>query len=511
MLNSHWKQFKSGSDIRAVATDDISDEKINLTNDAVTKTCLAFAEWLSRKMKLIYPSITIAIGNDPRNSAMRIKTAAINAFRSVGVQVCDCGLASTPAMFLATRVLACTAAIEITASHHPKNRNGFKFFIVSGGLSEDDIEDILEMAQNEKSPKLAEEEGSVRSINVMNYYSEKLRRLVKEGVNLQDDYDLPLKGFKIVVDAGNGAGGFFANDVLKELGADVTGSIFLEPDGNFPNHMPNPEDAVAMKSIIEATLNSGADLGIIFDTDVDRASVVNSNGKIISKNKLIALASSIVLEKNPGGIIVTDSCTSDNLKAFIEKLGGNQFRFKRGYHNVIEMGKKINENGADCPLAIEASGHAAFKENDFMDDGAYLAAKIIIKMVQLKKEGRTIDDLLKNLIDAREQATLRIGINFEDVLSAAKKVLGDFKNHAKSTKFFELEEDNIEGVRVNFNAHHHKGWCLLRQSIHDPNLVLYVESYVDGGIASILNLLKPFLSKYPFLASSEINNFGVKK
>ncbi len=510
MLNNVWKQFKSGSDIRAVAADDVFSEKINLTNNAVTKICLAFAEWLSVRMKLIYPSITIAIGNDPRNSAMRIKTAAINAFRSVGVQVCDCGLASTPAMFLATSVLDCTSAIEITASHHPKNRNGFKFFIANGGLSEDDIEGILEMAQNEKFPPLAKEEGNVRSINVMNYYCEKIRRVIKEGVNSKDDYDLPLKDFKIVVDAGNGAGGFFANDVLKELGADIAGSVFLEPNGDFPNHMPNPENAVAMKSITEATLNSGADLGIIFDTDVDRALTVDSNGKIISKNKLIALASSIVLGSSPGGIIVTDSCTSDNLKIFIEKLGGSQFRFKRGYHNVIEMGKKINENGANCPLAIEASGHAAFKDNDFMDDGAYLAAKIIIKMVQLKKEGKTIGDLLKNLVDAKEQTTLRIGINSEDILCASKKILDDFKNYVKSTKFFELEEDNVEGVRVNFNAQHQKGWCLLRQSIHDPNLVLYLESYVDGGINSILNLLKPFLGKYSFLDLFEINNFGAK-
>ena len=360
MENGLIKKLKSGSDIRGVALDGVEGEKITLTNEAVEKICRAFTEWISNKNRIPVSAITIAVGHDCRISASRIKNVAINTFRDMGVDVYDCSLASTPAMYMAISVLSCTASIQITASHHPFNRNGFKFFTVDGGVSESDINEILDLAENNAFSS-SEKYGSVRSINIMDYYSENLRQIIKKGLDI--DEPQPLKGLKIVVDAGNGAGGFFAEKVLRPLGANIEGSIFLEPDGMFPNHVPNPENTRAMKYITEATLKSSADLGIIFDTDVDRAAFVDSDGREISKNRFIALTSALVLKDTQGGVIVTDSVTSDYLKSFIDKLGGLAFRYKRGYNNVISMAKRINEKGTDCLLAIESSGHAAFKEN----------------------------------------------------------------------------------------------------------------------------------------------------
>ncbi len=507
MLDDFWKQIKSGSDVRGVATDSVEGEKINLTNETVEKICLAFAKWIREKMNLDYTSITIALGHDSRVSAPRIKNVAVNALRSVGVNVYDCSLSSTPAMFMATTVLDCTASIEITASHHPSNRNGFKFFTAEGGLSEKNVEEILQLAQDGDLPSISER-GNVRAVNLMSYYCENLRRLIKEGINSKENYDEPLKNFRIVVDAGNGAGGFFVNDVLNPLGARTQGSMFLNPDGNFPNHIPNPENSDAIKYISNATMEAEADLGIIFDTDVDRVAVVGNDGKAIEKNKLIALSSIIALKSSPNGVIVTDSVTSDYLKAFIEKLGGTQFRYKRGYHNVISMAKKINENGADCPLAIESSGHAAFKENKFIDDGAYLAAKIIIEMANLRQKNKTLNDSIKDLVDAKEQIGIRIPMAGDDLATLTGKILSELKNYAMSNKAFDLDKDNIEGVRVNFKAKHQNGWILLRKSIHDPMMVLYAESYMRGGIKSILSLLKPFLKKYPALDLTEFEKYS---
>ena len=488
-----------------------NSEEISLTNEVVERICLAFVKWISEKTNLGCSSITIAVGHDSRLSASRIKNASINSLRSVGVNVYDCTLASTPAMFMATTVLACTAAIEITASHHPLNRNGFKFFTPEGGLSDNDIEEILQYAQDKKSPPIVER-GNVRSINLMSYYCENLRRLIKNGINSEENYDLPLKDFHIIVDAGNGAGGFFANDVLKPLGTSTEGSLFLEPDGNFPNHMPNPENAEVMKFISDATIKANADLGIAFDTDVDRVAVVDKGGKAIAKNKLIALASTIALKNVSNGVIVTDSVTSDHLKKFIEKCGGTQFRYKRGYHNVISMAKKINEKGAVCPLAIESSGHAAFKENKFIDDGAYLAAKIIIEMVNLRKQNKTLNDSIKDLVDAKEQVSIRIPINGENPVISTDKVLLDLKKYAASNdKTFDIDKDNIEGVRIDFQAKNQNGWVLLRKSIHDPMMVLYIESYISGGVKSILNLLKPFLKRYSCLDISDVENYSKNK
>lgn len=504
MLNDFWSKLKSGSDIRAVATNDIPDEELELTNEVLEKISLAFALWLSNTFKVQCSEITVAIGHDSRISASRIKNIFINSLRGVGISVYDCGLTSTPAMFMATSVLDCLASVQITASHHPFNRNGLKFFTSKGGFCESEIEEILNLAKNGDSPPITKM-GSVRNINLMSYYCEKLLSVIKDGIGAKksDLNENILKGFKIVVDAGNGAGGFFVEKILNVLGANTTGSRYLEPDGMFPNHVPNPEDPKAMESIVDAVKESGADLGIIFDTDVDRVAFVGKSGKEISKNKLIALASTIALKDKKDGVIVTDSVTSGYLKKFIENLGGSQFRYKRGYQNVISMAKKLGEKGVYCPLAIESSGHAAFKENDFVDDGAYFAAKIIVEMVKARAQNKNLEDLISNLIDAQESVSFRIKAEAE----LSDKILNDFKNFVQSNKMLDLDKDNIEGVRAESNIKHQKGWILLRKSIHDPVLIVYAESYVSGGLKSIIGTVCSFLKKYKSLDFAEIENF----
>ncbi|KAJ0643647.1 putative phosphomannomutase [Helianthus annuus] len=172
----------------------------------------------------------------------------------------------------------------ITASHLPNNRNGFKFFTNVGGLGKADIKDILERAANiyndftPESLKDAEKKASlsISKVDYMSVYASDLVTVIrKASVNIEK----PLEGFHIIVDAGNGAGGFFAGKVSEPLGAVTYGSQFLEPDSLFPNHIPNPEDKAAMKAIRQAVLDNKADLGIIFDTDVDRSAVVDSTGR----------------------------------------------------------------------------------------------------------------------------------------------------------------------------------------------------------------------------------------
>lgn len=498
MLNKYWKQFLSGSDIRGIATDSVKDEKINLTNEAVQKIIYGFARWLYEKTSLPYSSMIVSVGHDSRVSAFRIKTVIINSLRSLGIKIYDCSLASTPAMSTSISTLSCTAAIQITASHHPSNRNGIKFFTADGGLSNSNIREILEICQKNIDMDIPNNKGEVKIINIMNYYCNNLIKFICNELKCSEDSN-PLKGLKIVVDAGNGAGGFFATEILQKLGADTQGSIFLNPDGNFPNHIPNPEDEKAMKSIIKATIDSKADLGIIFDTDVDRVGFVDSKGSKISNNRLIALVSCIILKKYPGSMIVTDSVTSDKLEEFISSLGGNQFRFKRGYNNIISAAKKFNNSGVDCYLAIETSGHAAFKNNNFVDDGAYLACLVITELINLKKRSMTISNLLESFIDSREKIELRIKVNGDKSEEMSAKVLSKLKNYYLTLKNCEMDENNLEGVRLRFNSRWQEGWCLLRKSVHDPILVFNAESYVNGGVKSIVDTLKPFFSMFEFI------------
>ena len=492
MLDKFYKQFKSGTDIRGVASEGVEGQPVNLTDDVVAKMADGFVLWLSKKVSKAPETLTISIGRDSRISGPHIVSICSERFKRCGATVLDCSLASTPSMFMTTVDLGCDGALQITASHHPFNRNGLKFFTREGGLEGSDIEEILEYAQNGESP--AENScGKIRKVDYMTDYAKGLCKKIKEEVNAED-YDHPLKGFKIVVDAGNGAGGFYADKVLSVLGADTTGSRYLEPDGMFPNHIPNPEDATAMASICEAVKEANADLGVIFDTDVDRGGAVDNKGNEINRNRLVAVAAAIALEGNEGGTVVTDSITSSGLKEFIENtLGGQHYRYRRGYKNVIDKALELNAQGINCPLAIETSGHAAMKENYFLDDGAYLCTKIIIKAAQMRKEGKELDELTAALKEPVESKEVRFKILESDFRACGEKIINDLTAYAMAQNGWNVANDNREGIRVSFDKDNGDGWFLLRLSVHDPIMPLNIESDSVGGVDIIYNKLNEFL------------------
>ena len=491
MLDKYWQQFKSGTDIRGVACEGVPGESVVLTDENVEKMTYGFALWLSGHENKPVPELRVAVGHDPRISSERMHTAVTRALTSCGIKVTDCSLSSTPAMFMVIQDLGLDGSVQITASHHPFNRNGLKFFTRAGGLDGGDIVAILEHAQNGDRPSPAS--GSVERVDYMSSYCARLRDVIRKGVSAKN-YDKPLAGFHIVVDAGNGAGGFYASKVLEPLGADVSGSQFLDPDGRFPNHIPNPENETAMRSVCAAVVKAGADLGVIFDTDVDRGGAVDSRGDEINRNRLVAIASAIALENCPGGTIVTDSITSSGLHDYIEKtLGGKHRRFKRGYRNVINEAVRLNSEGVECPLAIETSGHAAMKENYFLDDGAYLVTKIIVKAARLRAQGKTLEDLLSPLREPAEALELRFPILKDDFRSAGSAIIDRLGRYAASQPGWTVAPDNFEGVRVSLDLGHGNGWFLLRLSVHDPIMPLNVESDSEGGVKKILSLLAPFL------------------
>jgi phosphomannomutase len=384
-------------------------------------------------------------------------------------------------------------SMMLTASHLPFNRNGVKFFIHEGGLEKQDITKILTMAANvDDFSDVATVDAT--AVNLMDDYAAHLIAIIRKG----SASNTPLEGLKIVVDAGNGAGGFFVDKVLQPLGADTTGSQFLEPDGMFPNHIPNPEDNTAMAAIISTVKKNNADFGIIFDTDVDRAGAVDKHGTPINRNRFIALMAAITLEDHPESVIVTDSVTSTGLKWWIENhLGGIHHRFKRGYRNVINESIRLNNEGKDSYLALETSGHGALKENYFLDDGAYQIAKILIKMAQLKAAGnRTIDQLIAELPEPTEAEEFRLKIIVDDFSSYADTVLEEFSAFAEQTEGWSLTPDNYEGVHITCDTTSGNGWALLRKSLHDPQLPLNIESEEGGGVKLIAKKIKGFLSDY---------------
>lgn len=473
-----YSKFKSGSDIRGYALGDESNP-LYMSDEMVMRSTAAFAAWLKKRTNK--DKLYISVGHDSRLSAERIKNAVIKVLVSHGISVADCALCSTPAMFMTTVEMGCDGAVQITASHHPKDRNGLKFFTRDGGLDGSDIADILSAASETENP-LGSEKGECVSCNFMGRYSEILRNMIIDGVDDKADRLHPLKGMKIVVDAGNGVGGFYAHDVLEVLGADTEGSLYLDPDGNFPNHAPNPENKEAMDCISKAVKDSGADLGVIFDTDVDRAACVGKGGFEINRNRIVALASKVALDSCPGGVIVTDSVTSDGLAEFIKANGGTHLRFKRGYRNVINKQIELCNEGGKCPLAMETSGHAAFAENYFLDDGAYLITKLIIEAAALSKQGKCLDDLIASLREPVEEKELRFKILCDDFRPEGEKIIKLFADEIEKHSEWSPCSDNYEGIRINADKDNGNGWFLLRLSVHDPIIVLNTESDENGGV-----------------------------
>ena len=490
MKQINWAELKSGTDIRGVAIE--GKDTVNLTDEAIDAIVRAFCYRLATDLHK--KQLTVAVGHDSRLSAERISKCVISALTNSGCNVLFTGLSSTPSMFMLLKEpeFAADASIMITASHLPFDKNGLKFFTLEGGAEGKDISEILNLARQGKSLSGS---GSVRYVNYIDRYSESLVKLVRE----KTGKEFPLSGKKIIVDAGNGAGGFYVEKVLKPLGADTQGSQFLDPDGTFPNHIPNPEDKTAMQSVCKRALETKADFAIIFDTDVDRAGAVDKSGEEINRNKLIALISAILLSEQSGATIVTDSVTSDGLTNFIESRGGKHRRFKRGYKNVIDEAKRLCDEGIYAPLAIETSGHAALKENYFLDDGAYLVTRILIKLAQLSDEGKDIADLISDLPQPKEAAEIRLGftpLGKEDFKNYGNAIIEKIRTAIPHEKHISLADNSFEGVRMNFDASHGDGWALVRMSLHEPILPVNFESNSSGGCLNIAKALLSLLSPY---------------
>lgn len=536
MLEKKYLKLQNGSDVRGIAFEGIEGESVNLTPEIARNIAAAFAEYLSEKCGKEKSQLTISVGHDSRLSADMLKKGVLEGIQKQGCKPVDCSLSSTPSMFMSTVLpqLAFDGAIMITASHLPFNRNGMKFFSKDGGVESKEIKIILNKAialeesgivlteggdsSNESSSVLvdtgiASREGcgavvveqEIEKLDLLSHYSANLRDIICKETDTKEE-DKPLAGMHFVVDASNGAGGFFATQVLEPLGADISGSIYLNPDGTFPNHVPNPENKKAMECIKQATLENKADLGIIFDTDVDRAATVFPSGKEINKNAIIALMGAIVAQTNPGSTVVTDSVTSDQLADFLEnRLGLKHHRFKRGYRNVINESVRLNNEGIESCLAIETSGHGALKENYFLDDGAYMSVKILCEVVRCKRAGKSIEDMLDGLEEPAETGEFRMGIKLEEFKDYGLNVLEEFKAFAAEDERFHLVEPNFEGVRIFFDDAEVQGWLLIRMSLHDPIIPMNIETNNEGGIEKVLERIRPFFGQFECLDSSCLN------
>ena len=495
-----YLKLRTGSDVRGIAVE-ADGKEITLTPETAACISAAFAEWLILRTGKKPEELRIGTGHDSRVTAEAMTRGVLRGLS--GTQAFSCGLVSTPSMFMSTVLpgSAFDGAVMVTASHLPFYYSGLKFFTKDGGLEGTDVDEILEMAAEmpASADEGAEEEPAAKAFPLRELYCSHIRELIINEVQAEVK-EQPLAGLHIVVDAGNGSSGFFATDILAPLGADISGSVYLEPDGMFPNHVPNPERKDAMEAVRRAVLDAGADLGVIFDCDGDRAAVVFADGTEVNRNHLIALMAAILKDRYPGSTIVTDSVTSDELTVFLEeKLGLRHLRFKRGYRNVIRKAVELCAEGIESPLAIETSGHGALKENYFSDDGAYMSVKVICRMAALRKEGRRIEELIADLGSPAEACEIRYKILVPDFRAAGEKAMKDLREMADRDPRMTVVSPNFEGIRIAFDDEEVKGWILLRLSLHEPVMPMNIEAQNEGGTGIILRRLEPFFADHPEL------------
>ncbi|KAL7516997.1 hypothetical protein ACHAWX_001962 [Stephanocyclus meneghinianus] len=461
--------------------------------------------------------ISICLGRDPRPHGERLADAFARGAESVeGVRVMYTGLASTPSMYEFCRVDKCDAAVMVTASHLPEDKNGLKFFGKGGGFTKTNIDELIALAQTEARhwydmgivPPSSGNAGVLCSelVDFMPFYVDSLKQAIRREVGTSSPY--PLSNLKIVVNPGKGSGYFF-NELLHDLGANVDHSLHLHPDGTFPESsgVPNPEKKVFLEETLRACEACNADIGVMFDTDADRAGfvlprVMNENGRwseyeALNRNRLIALLSVIFSTSAPGCTIVTDSTTSEGLNTFLEDtLGLKHFRYLRGYANVIGKAKELTESGkANAEIAIETSGHCAMKENGFTDDGTYTAVKIIGLLARTSASGQgSLLDLISGLTEMPFDEEYRVKVkdgSLETTTCVFEKVTEALKERCRTETDWILDEDNLEGIRMRLSS---GGFFMLRQSLHDPVISMQIESINEDEARKVV--LEPLLKLF---------------
>ena len=404
----------------------------------------------------------------------------------------------------------CDGGVMATASHLPVDRNGFKFFTKeNGGFTKHDVARLVELASlraqywhdmGTTPPKSGD--GAVFCSEwvdwMPNYASTLSKALVREVDSIEDK---PLAGLKIVLNSGNGSGGFF-HDVLLNLGADVSASIHIEPNGAFPAYVPNPETSAMVHETIQVCETSNADIGIMFDTDADRCGFVvprtiavdgtKSNYEPLNRNRLIALLGVIFSRTSPGCAVVTDSVTSEGLATFLQDdLGLLHVRYLKGYANVIGRAQELTNAGvANAELAIETSGHCAMKENGYLDDGTYTAVKVVGLLARSKQDQISLLDYIADMKEMPECGELRMDVmegcstaNVFDVVSMAVEQLCTTTTSSTHGRCWSLDEENLEGIRARDGR---GGFFMLRKSLHDPLISLQYEGTSTDEIRNVL-------------------------
>ena len=530
------------NDIRGIADSQLTDDFCKLTG-------LAYVELLRRYRNKDPHELTVVVGKDVRNSGPRIKTAFTEALLSKGVHVIDIApgenVSSTPLMYFGTWLFDADGGVEVTGSHLEKEWNGLKLCIGSESAAERHIREMYHTAQELEAEFEAgalsfssTEKGKLEEVDVLPDYhamiaaniilrgrwedlalqalsgnislKEALATARQEIAQLPQESRNPLAGLRIAYDAGNGTTGVIAPPLFRELGAEVF-ELYSEPDGNFPNHLPDPTIPRFMEDLHAEVARTNAHIGLSSDCDGDRAGAVSPNGKMIIGEQILALLCKHILREHPRavwgsaprprkpckGLIVYDTKCSDAIKEIITENNGIPVEWKTGFSFIKA---KMSEVGAVA--GGEMSGHVYFVKNNRADDAVFAFSELLLLTAEELRSGKSTEVVDELLADFLKRYVNTPEIRIPVVSDAEKERVSDAveeyyrelaaNNPERYKRRVDERGNDIDGVKIDFVEE--DGWALIRRSNTSPVIILRMEARTSNGLKMIEeHVIKKFL------------------
>jgi phosphomannomutase/phosphoglucomutase len=443
-------------DIRGTYPDQLNAEAAELIGKG-------FATWLIKKTG--NPGPAIVVGRDNRTHGEELQKAFIQGLMSCGCGVTNLGLSPSPYLYFVNTFGEFDAGCNVTASHNTKEYNGFKLMIKNAhAVFGDQIQEVYKVIEK---GEFAKGEGAMLHANLMDDYFKKLKSIFK--------YDRPLK---IVVDTGNGVAGMLYPTFLRKLGHHVE-EIYTELDGTFPNHVADPIVEKNVEDLKSKVVEVGADIGLAFDGDGDRASVITENGEFIDADKTLMLMARDALSRNSGGTVVFTVSNSQILFDLIEEWGGKPVMCKVG-HSYVEDAMTKNK----AILGGEQSGHFFLPENYYPYDDALVTACRILKIASDsdKKVSELFDEFPKTFSEPEMRLECADDVKF-DVID---RITSYFKD--------EYPSQTLDGIRIDFG---NGGWAGIRASNTSPKISVTMEAKSEDELKKIKTIVMEHLKTYP--------------
>jgi phosphomannomutase / phosphoglucomutase len=431
-------------DVRGLVDDDLTEEAVELVAKALGT------------MVRDAGGSRVVVGRDCRTSGPRFAARAIAGLNATGVDVVDLGIVPTPLTYFAARTLDVHGLCMITGSHNPPEYNGLKIAVGDTTLHG---EGVQKLRQRVESGRFASGRGASRVHDIARQYEQQVRGSLRLG----------RRRLKVVIDAGNGTGGVIAVPLFQSLGIEVV-PLFIDMDGRFPNHHPDPTIERNLEALKAKVLEVSADVGIAYDGDADRVGAVDEQGHVLWGDQLMILFSRALLEESPCAAIIAEVKCSMTLYDDIAKRGGRPIMWKAG-HSLIKA--KMKEEGA--LLAGEMSGHIFFANRWFgFDDGIYASARLL---ELLSRTEAPLSSLLADVPKTFASPEVHVACPEEKKFEVVRRAQEWF-----SARY---DANTVDGVRITLPD----GWGLVRASNTQPMLVLRFEATTAPRLAEIERLV----------------------